>query len=74
MPEIFSAMTWSHDQVLGADRSEAYCPGSRFRLLEPWFDIDKVEDVEALAAPSATGNSPGRHEKNAAFRASSLGF
>jgi len=49
-PEIFSAMTWSHDRVLAQTTTKLTGLGIDFRLLPSWFDLDTVEDIELLQA------------------------
>lgn len=72
MPEIFSAMSWSHDQVLAQTAARLAALGVEFRLLEPWFDIDKVEDVKHLGS---IGNPTVRAAMRRTLRCvSSLGF
>ena len=52
VPEIFSGMTWSHDQVLADTVHRLTRLGIDFTLLPQWFDVDKVGDIARLRAVS----------------------
>ena len=52
VPEIFSGMTWSHDQVLAQTVQRLTRLGIEFTLLPQWFDVDKVGDIARLRAVS----------------------
>jgi rSAM/selenodomain-associated transferase 1 len=52
VPEIFSGMTWSHDQVLAETVQRLTRLGIDFTLLPQWFDVDKVGDIARLRAVS----------------------
>jgi rSAM/selenodomain-associated transferase 1 len=47
-PEIFTAMTWSHDRVLVETAAKLVALGIEFSLLSPWFDIDTAADIDRL--------------------------
>jgi len=49
-PEIFSDMTWSHDQVLAHTAEKLADAGVAFGLLPASFDIDTIADIERLRA------------------------
>ena len=51
-PEIFSGMTWSHDQVFKETRQRLAHLGIDCALLPEWFDIDGAADLERLRAVS----------------------
>ncbi len=62
LPALFSGIGWSTNRVLQQtlDRvSEAY-PRLSVQLLEPWYDVDSLEDVRRLGAElqAATGLEP----------------
>ena len=48
VPEIFEAMTWSHDQVLEQTRARLASLKIDTLLLPLWFDIDTPEDLRRL--------------------------
>jgi hypothetical protein len=50
VPEVFSGMTWSHDQVLAETVQRLTRLGIDFTLLPQWFDVDKVSDIARLRA------------------------
>ncbi|RJQ74320.1 MAG: glycosyltransferase [Desulfobacteraceae bacterium] len=45
MPRLFSQIPWSTDRVLEMTLQCARELGLRFALLEPWYDIDRFEDL-----------------------------
>jgi rSAM/selenodomain-associated transferase 1 len=47
-PEIFSAMTWSHEGVLAATTEKLDRLDRRYHLLPEWFDIDTVDDIARI--------------------------
>ncbi|HEX2932405.1 MAG TPA: TIGR04282 family arsenosugar biosynthesis glycosyltransferase [Candidatus Binatia bacterium] len=47
-PEIFSDMTWSHDQVLAQTTDRLTSLGVDFAFLPQWFDLDTLEDLRRL--------------------------
>lgn len=57
-PEIFSEMTWSHDQVLTQTTARLTRLGVAFTLLPDWFDLDTIDDIDLLrscAEPAVRG-------------------
>lgn len=52
VPQIFSGMTWSHDQVLAETVQRLTRLGMDFTLLPQWFDVDEVGDIASLRAVS----------------------
>ena len=49
-PELFAAMTWSHNQVLSETVRRLVRLGIEYCLLPEWLDIDCAEDITALGA------------------------
>jgi rSAM/selenodomain-associated transferase 1 len=47
-PEIFQAMTWSHDRVLAQTLARLAAMGIGSELLPGWFDIDTTDDLRRL--------------------------
>jgi rSAM/selenodomain-associated transferase 1 len=52
VPEIFSGMTWSHDQVFNETIRRLDRLGIDCALLPEWFDVDGAADLERLRAVS----------------------
>ena len=52
VPEIFSGMTWSHDQVLAETVQRLGRLGIDSTLLPQWFDVDRAGDIARLRALS----------------------
>jgi rSAM/selenodomain-associated transferase 1 len=52
VPEIFSGMTWSHNQVLAETVQRLTRLSIDFTLLPQWFDVDKVGDIARLRGVS----------------------
>jgi len=50
VPDIFSDIAWGSDRVLDATRQKLARIGIEPVLLPVWFDVDRVEDLPALAA------------------------
>jgi glycosyltransferase A (GT-A) superfamily protein (DUF2064 family) len=50
--EIFSGMTWSHDQVFNETIRRLDRLGIDCALLPEWFDVDGAADLERLRAVS----------------------
>ena len=48
LPEIFEAMTWSHDQVLSQTLVKIVSHGVEHHLLPSWHDVDTLEDLRDL--------------------------
>lgn len=46
--ELFTAMRWSHDRVLGETVERLAARGIDFALLPHWFDIDVAADIARL--------------------------
>ena len=65
-PGLFDDIPWSTDGVLEATLARCSALSLAVRLLEPWRDIDTMDDVAALADGSAT--LPGRRTAEALGR------
>jgi rSAM/selenodomain-associated transferase 1 len=57
-PEIFSDIRWGSDRVFETTRRKLSRIGIEPVLLPVWFDVDRVEDLPALAASGAAGLQP----------------
>lgn len=54
LPEAFINIPWSTEKVLARTLEKFKDAGTPVRLLEPWKDIDTVEDLAALSARHPT--------------------
>jgi uncharacterized protein len=52
---IFENIPWSTDAVLSRTLARAGASGLRCRLLERWYDIDRVEDLERARGDMRSG-------------------
>ncbi|MBX3324543.1 MAG: TIGR04282 family arsenosugar biosynthesis glycosyltransferase [Nitrospira sp.] len=48
VPELFTDIPWSTEQVLALTKEKAAALGLKTALLEPWRDVDTVGDLQAL--------------------------
>ena len=48
-PAIFEGIPWGSADVLSATRSRAVASGVRLAETEPWYDVDRPEDLARLA-------------------------
>ena len=46
---VYDAIDWGSERVLDQTRSRASALGLRVSELEPWFDVDRPEDLQRLA-------------------------
>lgn len=56
-PPLFTRIDWSTDRVLAQTLARAADLGLRTRLLEPWYDVDTIADLERLRANLQTAPS-----------------
>lgn len=52
---LLDALPWSSDATLAATRARFAERGLRTTLLEPWFDVDRVDDLARLRALLSAG-------------------
>ena len=52
VPELFSGIPWSTNQVLTLTQEKATTLGLQTALLEPWRDVDTLADLQALIEAS----------------------
>jgi len=63
---LFEGVTWSRSDTLAATQAQAARLGHRVTLAEPWFDVDRPEDLDLLAQQlealrRAGDDATGRH-------------
>lgn len=52
VPELFTGIPWSTDQVLRLTQEKASMLGLKSALLPPWRDVDTIDDLQALIEAS----------------------
>jgi len=63
IPELFTNMPWSTDQVLRLTQDRAAQLGLKTALLQPWRDVDTLADLEALVEACAAETKKPKHER-----------
>lgn len=63
VPELFSGIPWSTDQVLRLTQEKATTLGLKTALLEPWRDVDTLADLETLIEASNTETKKPKSER-----------
>ncbi len=61
--ELFEAMAWSTNQVLGETIRRSDAKGLRVACLPAWYDIDTPDDLIRLHAAVAASESAARHTR-----------
>ncbi len=60
IPELFAGVNWSTGAVLAQTIRQINTIVARLTLLEPWYDVDRVEDVRHLSAEIGAASRRGR--------------
>lgn len=63
IPELFTNMPWSTDQVLRLTQDRAAQLGLKTALLQPWRDVDTLADLEALVEACAAETKKPKSER-----------
>jgi len=63
IPELFTNMPWSTDQVLRLTQDRAAQLGLKTALLQPWRDVDTLADLEALVEACAAETKKPKHDR-----------
>ena len=63
VPELFSGIPWSTDQVLTLTREKAATLGLQTALLEPWRDVDTLTDLQTLIDACAIDAKTPKHDR-----------
>lgn len=64
IPELFTDIPWSTDQVLRLTQEKASAIGLTVSLIQPWRDVDTLADLEALMeASTAEAQKPKNHRE-----------
>lgn len=63
IPELFTNIPWSTDQVLRLTQDRAAQLSLKTALLQPWRDVDTLADLEALIEACAAETKKPKHER-----------
>ena len=63
VPELFSDIPWSTDQVLRLTQEKAAVLGLKTALLERWRDVDTLDDLGALIEACTTDSKKPKNER-----------
>jgi len=63
IPELFTDIPWSTDQVLRLTQDRAALLGLKTALLQPWRDIDTLADLEALIEACTAETKKPKHDR-----------
>lgn len=63
IPELFTNIPWSTDQVLKLTQDRAAQLSLKTALLQPWRDVDTLADLEALIEACAAETKKPKHER-----------
>lgn len=72
VPELFADMPWSTDQVLRLTQEKAAVLGLKTALIQPWRDVDTLDDLEALIEAYATDSKKPKNERVFSTRTSGV--
>ena len=64
IPDLFTGIPWSTDQVLTLTQEKAGVLGLKTALLESWRDIDTTSDLEALIEASVLDAKKPKREQS----------
>jgi rSAM/selenodomain-associated transferase 1 len=64
IPNLFTGIPWSTDQVLKLTQEKAGQLGLKSALLAPWRDIDTIGDLDALIEASIVDTRKPKHEQS----------
>jgi glycosyltransferase A (GT-A) superfamily protein (DUF2064 family) len=59
VPELFTGIAWGAGDVLGRTRGMAERAGLNVALVDPWYDVDRPEDLQRVA----DGREAARHTR-----------
>lgn len=63
VPELFSDIPWSTDQVLKLTQEKAIRLGLKAALIQPWHDVDTLADLESLIEACAAETKKPKNER-----------
>ena len=72
MPELFVDIPWSTDQVLRLTQEKAARLGLKTALIQPWRDVDTLDDLEALIEACATDSKKPKNERAVSTRSAGV--
>lgn len=64
IPDLFTGIPWSTEQVLALTQEKAGALGLKTALLTPWRDVDTIADLQALIESSALDAKKPKHEQS----------
>ena len=62
-PELFTGIPWSTNQVLKLTQEKAASLGLMTTLIQPWRDVDTLEDLQALSETCALDGKKLKHDR-----------
>ncbi|HEX5646026.1 MAG TPA: TIGR04282 family arsenosugar biosynthesis glycosyltransferase [Nitrospira sp.] len=68
IPDLFTGIPWSTDQVLALTQEKARALGLKTALLTPWRDIDTISDLEDLIEASVLDAKKPKREQSFSSR------
>jgi glycosyltransferase A (GT-A) superfamily protein (DUF2064 family) len=68
IPELFTDIPWSTDQVLSLTQKKAATLGLKTALIPPWRDVDILDDLQALIDASTLDAKKPKNEQSFSSR------
>ncbi len=68
IPDLFTDIPWSTDQVLALTQKKAGVLGLKTALLASWRDIDTIDDLHSLIEAGAADANKPKHEQSISTR------
>jgi rSAM/selenodomain-associated transferase 1 len=68
IPELFTDIPWSTDQVLSLTQKKAATLGLKTALIPPWRDVDILDDLQALIDASTLDAKKPKKEQSFSSR------
>lgn len=68
IPDLFTGIPWSTEQVLALTQEKAGALGVKTALLAPWRDIDTIDDLQALIEAGAVDATKPKREQSFSSR------
>lgn len=68
IPDLFTGIPWSTEEVLALTQNKAQTLGLKTSLLAPWRDVDTIGDLHALIESSIADAKKPKHEQSFSSR------
>lgn len=68
IPDLFTGIPWSTEQVLALTQEKAGALGLKTALLAPWRDVDTIDDLQALIESAAVDAKKSKREQSFSSR------